>query len=317
MIGEWEFSEYLIIIGIVLMILNTVAFAYRVFYCKDVLVKNSGPRFMASLAVFAVLLILLGVSFWAASEEPLSLWLARPLCFGSVLVSLLLGWAFGQIRTSEARSMTVLETIVGVIEAGDPNLEGHSLHVRNLTMLLYDNLPLAQRLTINTHNLQYASLLLDVGKLGIPRSIINKTGKLEPEEWDLVRRHPELAVKILQPIKSFDTVSNWIKYHHERVDGTGYYHLRNDQIPLASRLLAVADTYSAMTMERSYRATMTHEEAISELKQAAGTQLDADIVNIFCHIPYKKIEESMNDVRRAMSRYADGDFRIRPRDIGQ
>ena len=269
------------------MILNTVAFAYRVFYCKDVLVKNSGPRFMASLAVFAVLLILLGVSFWAASEEPLSLWLARPLCFGSVLVSLLLGWAFGQIRTSEA------------------------------TMLLYDNLPLAQRLTINTHNLQYASLLLDVGKLGIPRSIINKTGKLEPEEWDLVRRHPELAVKILQPIKSFDTVSNWIKYHHERVDGTGYYHLRNDQIPLASRLLAVADTYSAMTMERSYRATMTHEEAISELKQAAGTQLDADIVNIFCHIPYKKIEESMNDVRRAMSRYADGDFRIRPGDIGQ
>ena len=129
--------------------------------------------------------------------------------------------------------------------------------------------------------------------------------------------HPELAVKILQPITSFDVISNWIKYHHERVDGTGYYHLKNEQIPLASRLIAVADTYSAMTMERSYRATMPHEVAIMELRRAAGTQLDPEIVNIFCQIPYKKIEMSMAEVRKAMGRYEDGDFRVRTGDVVQ
>ncbi len=311
MMGAWEFSEYILVLSILLLALNIGVFAYRVFICRDVLLKNEGGRFAFSILLFIGLLALFALNIKACTSEALSLGLGFPLFVGSVMVTLLLQWAFGQLRTSERRAMTVLETILGVIEAGDPNLEGHSLHVRNLTLLLYDNLPLTQRLKINVRNLEYASLLLDVGKLGVPRSIINKSGKLEPEEWDLIRRHPELAVKLLQPITAFDTISNWIKYHHERVDGTGYYHLRNDQIPLASRLIAVADTYSAMTMERSYRATMTHDEAVAELKRAAGSQLDSEIVRIFVHIPYKKIEESLNEVRTVMRRYEDGDFRVR------
>ncbi|MBQ7159646.1 MAG: HD domain-containing protein [Treponema sp.] len=314
MIGAWEFSEYLLVVSIILLSVIMVRFAYHVFFCRDVLLKNEGVRFLTSVLVFAGLIALLWLNIRACRTENLSLWLGFPLFVGSIMAFLLLSWAFGQLKISERRAMTVLETIVGVIEAGDPNLEGHSLHVRNLTLLLYDNLPLAQRLSINVRNLEYASLLLDVGKLGVPRNIINKTGKLEPEEWDLIRRHPELAVKILQPITAFDTISNWIKYHHERVDGTGYYHLRNEQIPLASRLMAVADSYSAMTMERSYRATMTHELAISELRHAAGTQLDAEIVDIFCHIPCKKIEASMDEVKRMMRRYEDGDFRVRTKE---
>ncbi len=314
MIGAWEFSEYMLVVSIILLTMNIGMYIYRVFICKEVLLKNVGRRFLPSLLVFAALLALLVLNIKACTAESLSLWLGFPLFIGSLLVTFLLHWSFGQQRTLERRAMTVLETILGVIEAGDPNLEGHSLHVRNLTLLLYDYLPLTQRLKINVHNLEYAALLLDVGKLGVPRSIINKSGKLQPEEWDLIRRHPELAVKILQPITAFDMISNWIKYHHERVDGTGYYHLRNDQIPLASRLIAVADTYSAMTMERSYRATMTHEEAVAELRRAAGSQLDAEIVRIFVHIPYSKIEESLNEVRTAMRRYEDGDFRIRAGD---
>lgn len=317
MIGAWEFSEYMLIVSILILVANMVVYAHRVFFCRDVLLKNSGIRFLVSIVVFLVMIVLLLLNFYACTAEPLTLWLGIPLLLGSILIMLLNGWAFGQVQTSERRSMMILETIVGVIEAGDPNLEGHSLHVRNLTMLIYENLPFGQRIRINPRNLEYASLLLDVGKLGVPRSIINKSGKLLPEEWDLIRRHPELAVKILQPITSFDVISNWIKYHHERVDGTGYYHLKNEQIPLASRLIAVADTYSAMTMERSYRATMPHEVAIMELRRAAGTQLDPEIVNIFCQIPYKKIEMSMAEVRKAMDRYEDGDFRVRTGDVVQ
>ena len=311
MIGAWELSEYMLIVGLILMCINIVLFSYRVFYCKDILIKNEGQCAVISSVVLAVMLVISGLIIWTIMEKTRTLWLGLPLFTGSLLILLLLTWAFRQLHVSEDRSMKVLEAIVGVIEAGDPNLEGHSLHVRNLTMLLYSNLPFSYRIQINPRNLSYAALLLDVGKLGVPRSIINKTGKLEPEEWDLIRRHPDLAVKILEPISSFDTIASWIRYHHERVDGTGYYHLSKEQIPLASRIIAVADTYSAVTMERSYRASMTHADAIAELRRATRSQLDSELVEIFCHIPYHKIEASLEEVKQIMKRYGEGDFRIR------
>ena len=309
MIGTWEFSEYMLVLGFILMTVSIVIYVYRVFICKDVLLKTEGRRTLASFVLLGIFLLIFVMFVRAITDEITTIWLGFPLFLISLLVTLLLLWAFGELRTAEERAMSLLEAMVGVIEAGDPNLEGHSIHVRNLTMLLYDSLPLGLRLKINPHNLEMAALLLDVGKLGVPRSIINKAGKLEPEEWDFIRRHPEIAVKILQSIKSFDTISLWIKYHHERVDGGGYYHLRNEQIPLASRLIAVADTYSAITMERSYKATMPHEDALAELRQAAGSQLDSMIVEIFCHIPYKKIEQSLIDVKQRMQRYDEENFR--------
>ena len=205
--------------------------------------------------------------------------------------------------------MEVLETVVGVIEAGDENLDGHSLHVQNLTMLIYDYLPLGIRKSINPINMQYASLLLDIGKHGIPRSIIDKKGKLLPEEKELIQRHPEICVKLLEGIPSFKNVATWVKYHHERVDGSGYHKLKGSEIPIESRILAVADTYSAMTMERSYKPSLTHEAAIAELRIVAGRQLDAAIVDIFCSIPAQKVAECMADAKLRMKKYEAGSFR--------
>jgi HD-GYP domain-containing protein (c-di-GMP phosphodiesterase class II) len=158
-------------------------------------------------------------------------------------------------------------------------------------------------------NLQYASLLLDIGKLGIPRSIINKKGKLLPEERELIQKHPEICMEILSSIPSLKTITFWIKYHHERVDGTGYYHLKGEEIPLASRILAIADTYSAITMDRSYRPSLPYENAISELRLVAGKQLDGELVELFCSIPKSKITVCMNDVRNRMKKYQSGTFR--------
>ena len=205
--------------------------------------------------------------------------------------------------------LELLESVIGVIEAGDHNLEGHSLHVSKLSLAIYNELPFRRRFSINPYNLQYAALLIDIGKLGIPRSIIDKNGKLDEEEWELVRHHPEIGVKILESIKSFDVILTWIKYHHERVDGSGYYHLSKNEIPYVSRILAVADTYSALTMERSYKATLSYENAISELKFVAGKQLDSEIVDIFCSIPLSKIEQCMDNVRSKMKCYQVGTFR--------
>ena len=104
-----------------------------------------------------------------------------------------------------------------------------------------------------------------------------------------MKKHPSIGVQILEPLSSFKHIMPWIMYHHERIDGKGYYGLKGDEIPLASRIIAVADTYSAITMRRSYKAPHTHEEAIKMMKEAAGTQLDEELVEIFAQIPKEKV----------------------------
>ena len=210
---------------------------------------------------------------------------------------------FSQGLRSDNDCLELLENIIGVIECGDPNLEGHSINVRNLTSMLYDMLPFRIRARINLDMLSYAALLLDLGKLGLPRELINKGGKLDEGERKMMQRHPEIGSRVLSKIKPFSSISKWVKYHHERVDGKGYYHLKGKQIPLESRILAVADTFSALMMNSNYKSSLSYPEAISELKFVAGTQLDAEIVEYFCRIPPKKIERSMEKVRHQMESY--------------
>ncbi|MBO6215868.1 MAG: HD domain-containing protein, partial [Lachnospiraceae bacterium] len=120
--------------------------------------------------------------------------------------------------------------------------------------------------------------------------------------WQLIKMHPQIAVNILKPIKNFDEVANWIKYHHERMDGNGYNGLKGEDIPLASRIIALADTYSAITMTRPYRPTLNYEDALSELRLVTGSQLDPFLVEIFCSIPRNKVLSCMEDVEEKMSR---------------
>ena len=140
-------------------------------------------------------------------------------------------------------------------------------------------------------DLEYAALLHDIGKLGVPEVILNKPGKLDDEEWELMKKHPQIGVKFLKPIESFNKVSPWILYHHERIDGKGYYGMAKEDIPFVSKLLAICDTYSALTMRRSYKNPKTHEEAIEIIKSVAGTQLDKELVEIFLTIPKEELEK--------------------------
>lgn len=206
--------------------------------------------------------------------------------------------------------LELLENIVGVIESCDPNLEGHSLNVKNLTLMLFEMLPFTYRIQIDLYQLSLAALLLDLGKLGLPREIINKAGKLEDKEKRIMSHHPEIGAMIISRVRGFNQVSQWVKYHHERFDGKGIYHMKGKKIPLESRILAVVDTFSALIMDRSYKSSMSYPEAISELRLVAGTQLDAEIVEYFCRIPPKKIERSLNKVQRKIESltYNTSDF---------
>ena len=208
------------------------------------------------------------------------------------------------LKQRKERELELLQMVIGVTEVGDPGLDGHSLNVLYLTMLLYDFLPSEIRTRVNRNGLRYAALLLDLGKLGIPVSVRNKKGKLTDAEWRMVKRHPELGVHFLETVPKMKKTAKWVMYHHERVDGGGYYRLKGEEIPLESRIIAVADTFSAITMVRPYRPSLTYEEAITELKLVAGTQLDAELVRCFCEIPPKRIETCLEDVREKMKKYS-------------
>lgn len=203
------------------------------------------------------------------------------------------------------RNMDILETLVCVLEAGDPNMDGHSLHVHYLTMLLYDYLPYKEKRKINKADLSFASLVFDVGKYGVPGRVLNKPGKLKNEEWELMKKHPDTGARIFKSLGKFDRVSEWILYHHERMDGNGYYRLKGSDIPLPSKMIALADTFSSITMTRSYKPTLTYENATAELKLAAGSQLDSELVDIFCSIPMEKVEECIKAVQKKINIYED------------
>ena len=105
-----------------------------------------------------------------------------------------------------------------------------------------------------------------------------------------MRSHPELGVKIIESLGLFDGITDWVLYHHERIDGKGYYKLKGPDIPLASRIIAIADTYSAITMKRAYEDAKTHEEAVRIIREVAGTQLDPVLVDDFTAIPKCELE---------------------------
>jgi len=134
-----------------------------------------------------------------------------------------------------------------------------------------------------------AALLHDIGKLSIPDSILTKHGRLSDEEWAIIKHHPEMGVGILKYIVGLRGCVDAVLYHHERYDGTGYPRgLKENDIPLDARIMAIADSYDAMTSERSYKERrLTEEEAIEELIRCAGTQFDPKLIESFINLRQK------------------------------
>jgi len=134
-------------------------------------------------------------------------------------------------------------------------------------------------------NLEVAALLHDIGKVGIPDAILRKPGKLDAEEYALVKKHPDYGWAVLRMLPGFESAALDILHHHESVDGTGYpAGLRNSEIPIVSRIVCVIDAYDAMVSSRPYRKGLPFEEAARRLIVSSGTQFDASVVNAFLPI---------------------------------
>lgn len=281
----------MIIAGALLMQWNIIRYVFFLSGMSDVI--SAGDRKSTALRAFGLVLLiffLLGYLFTAIFGNP-DFMMGGILFGGSVFVAIVLNIMFNLTDVVKNRTLEISEMLIGMIEARDPNLSGHSIYVRNLTLLLRKHLPFSLKAKINPVSIEYAALMHDLGKLAVPEAILNKPASLDEEEWKIMKSHPLFGVKMLAPIKTFDVIMPWIKYHHERIDGKGYYGLKAKEIPIEAKIICIADSYSAITMKRAYKDSKTYDEAIEILKDCAGTQFDTQLVDIFVSIPRREVED--------------------------
>ncbi len=184
---------------------------------------------------------------------------------------------------SDSRIWEVATSLAGAIDAKDPYTKGHSTSVSKFSEALARAINLPEK---EVERITLGALLHDVGKIGIPESVLKKEGPLSDEEWVIMKQHPVIGYeKVLQPNPNLRDLIPIVKYHHERIDGKGYPEgLSNGDIPLAAKIVAIADTYHALISDRPYRKGMNIEKAFEILEEGAGTQWDANLVRTFIQI---------------------------------
>ncbi|MBI5180742.1 MAG: HD domain-containing protein [Nitrospirae bacterium] len=171
------------------------------------------------------------------------------------------------------------EALADAIEKRDPYTGGHTKRVLQYSVAIGKYLDLEES---ELDRLRLAAVLHDIGKIGIEDSILRKRDKLNPDEYEMVKKHPVWGAEIMGHIKQLKDVIPGMRYHHERIDGNGYPdHLRDNEIPIIAKIISVADTFDAITTERPYQESLSIDVAFKELRGSAGTQFDSRVVEAF------------------------------------
>ena len=183
---------------------------------------------------------------------------------------------------------TTLEGWARALELRDRETEGHTRRVTTWTLDLARFTGVSEKEMVNIHR---GVLLHDIGKMGVPDNILKKPGKLNPDEWKEMKKHPEFAYNLLSPITYLRSALDIPYCHHEHWDGSGYPRgLKGDQIPLAARIFSVIDVWDALLHDRPYRRAWPPDKVARYLREVAGTILDPNIVEIF----FKMLENKIN-----------------------
>jgi len=190
------------------------------------------------------------------------------------------GLAIREARTNlHGAYVEFIGTLANALDARDTYTAGHSRRVSEYSCAIARALNLAGE---SVEEIRVGALLHDIGKIGIADAVLQKSGKLNPEEWSIIQQHPTIGRRILEGVGGFQLYLPTVELHHENWNGTGYPHgLRGEAVPLPARIVHVADAYDAMTSSRPYRRAMSSEEALRILQQNAGTQFDPSIVPVF------------------------------------
>jgi putative nucleotidyltransferase with HDIG domain len=179
----------------------------------------------------------------------------------------------------ESLLLGAIRSLVKALEATSHWTAGHTERVTEYAVGIAGVMGMGKEML---EKLRICALLHDIGKIATPKEILNKTGQLESGEWDEIKRHPGLGADILTELRQFSEIIMSIKFHHEHWDGCGgIYGLKQEEIPLMARILAVADAFDALTSDRPYRKMKSKEEAVEEIVKCSGTQFDPAVVAFF------------------------------------
>ena len=176
----------------------------------------------------------------------------------------------------------MLDTVTSLafaIDAKDHYTQGHSQKVSAYAALIAEAMGLEDA---EVEEIRLGAVLHDIGKVGIPESILNKNGPLNPEEWETMKSHVKFGAKILDPLAPLARIREMVLHHHEFFDGSGYPEaLTGERIPLGARIIAVADAYDTITSDRTYKKARNATDALAELERCANAQFDGAIVELF------------------------------------
>jgi putative nucleotidyltransferase with HDIG domain len=187
-----------------------------------------------------------------------------------------------QVADLKGSYLTVISSLVKALEEKDIYTAGHSERVADYSMSLADKINMDEP---SKQTLKKAALLHDIGKIGMPDAVLHKKGELNEEDKNAIKKHEVDSVRILEPVTFLKDTFPMILHHHEHFDGSGYPHgLTGGRIPLGARIIAIADTFDAMTSGRGYNRPLNTEEAVVALRKAAGTHLDPALVDKFIEV---------------------------------
>jgi diguanylate cyclase (GGDEF)-like protein/putative nucleotidyltransferase with HDIG domain len=204
----------------------------------------------------------------------------------------------------QALPPAVVDTVTSLalaIDAKDHFTQGHSQKVSTYGVLVGEALGLDET---QLEEIRVAGVLHDIGKVGIPETILNKSGPLNPDEWETMKTHVQFGAKILEPLRCITRIQQIVKHHHEFFDGSGYPDgLSGDRIPLGARIIAIADAYDTITSERTYKKARTADEAFGELQRCSGAQFDPELVRAFVRtlrrLPHPIVEAASAQARES------------------
>jgi response regulator RpfG family c-di-GMP phosphodiesterase len=186
-----------------------------------------------------------------------------------------------------------ISAIMEALDAKDPHTSGRSKRVTFYSLKIGEALGLSNQ---QLSELEIAGLLHDIGMIGVPVNIITKPDNLTDDEYELVKNHTIIGMRILEEIKQLAHVIRIVGCHHEHYNGEGYpYGLKGDEIPIESQIIAIADAYDGLTTERAYRSSLSHNEAVSMINAAAGSQFNPAVVEVFLNV--------IDSAREELSRY--------------
>ena len=235
-----------------------------------------------------------------------------------LMIATIIQTVYDEVMASRERAnartdmiIKTIETIAGAIDARDEDTGGHSGRVGFYAGCLAEEMAECYGLdAVDLMRIRYIGLVHDIGKIGVADNVLNKSGRLTEEEYSLMKKHPEIGYEMMSSMGNvIPGLLDGIRYHHERYDGKGYPDgLKGKEIPLVARIMALADSYDAMTSNRVYRRRLSEEEVQKEIRSCAGTQFDPELAEIFL----KMMEEGKLDSRTVRGMAADESGKVNP-----